>query len=95
MHIGEKRTHLQGEGDSDTEISVGPPKQVKGELEQVIVNMCCNSIQSQVVLRISSLFVWCRVHRDIGSGHRGWGAWEVGWDTWCGMHEGGVQGVDT
>jgi len=48
VHIGEKRTHLQDERDSDTEISVGPPKQVKGELEQVTVNMFCNSIQSQV-----------------------------------------------
>jgi len=52
VHIGKKLTHSESEGDSDTEISGGPPKQVKGELEQVTVHMCC--IPSQVVLRFSS-----------------------------------------
>ena len=37
MHIGKELIHSESESDSDTEISVG-------ELEQVTVHMCCNSV---------------------------------------------------
>jgi len=59
VHIGRNLTHSENEGDSDTEISGGPPKQVKGQLEQVTVHMCCNSGTKVQLCRISSLFVWC------------------------------------